>query len=177
MTGGANQISPSRLGLTSSVLYGIKFGVFPWRPLGLEVEAFNSTPHSKQQNVTFTAPGASVSTSVPGIHNRITVLAFNAILRYPGSWLQPYIGMGPALFFARAKNAGVSASDTTVGFNAQACLNVRLGQRWGVFGEYKYNWAKFQFDDIATVPAPIGKVVLNGIYSNNALVAGVSWYF
>jgi opacity protein-like surface antigen len=176
-TGGASSLSSSKLGLASSVLYGIKFGVFPWRPLGLEVEAFNSTPHSRQQNITFRGPGGSVSTTLPGINNRVTVLAFNAIIRYPGDWLQPYIGMGPGIFFVRSRGWGESVSDTTVGFNAQAGLNVRLGQRWGVFGEYKYNWAKLRFDNLADVGAPVGQIGLTGIYSNNAIVAGVSWYF
>jgi opacity protein-like surface antigen len=175
-TGGASFVDISRLALTSSALYGIKLGVFPWRPLGLEVEAFNSTPHTKQQNVIFTAPGASRSTTLPGFNNRVTVLAFNLIGRYPGKMFQPYIGMGPGLFFLRVRDAGGTESDTTVGFNAQAGLNVRISQHFGVFGEYKYNWAKVQFDHVANVPA-VGQVGLRGIYSNNALVAGVSWYF
>jgi opacity protein-like surface antigen len=175
--GGVSGVSINKVGLTSTVLYGGKLGVFPWRPLGLEVEAFTSTPHSKQQQgITFTAPGASVSTTLPGLHNRVTVLAFNLIGRYPGKRFQPYIGMGPAIFFASAKNGGATSSDTALGFNAQAGLNVRLGQRWGVFGEYKYNWARLHFDNIANLP-PINQIGLTGIYSNNAIVAGVSWYF
>jgi len=176
-TQGATGVTAKSLSLKSSALYGIKLGVFPTQPVGLEVEAFNSTPHSKQQAVTVTGPGGSVSGTLTGIDNRVTVLAFNIIGRYPGGVLQPYIGVGPALFFVRSIAAGRNASDTTIGFNAQAGLNVRFGRRWGVFGEYKYNWAKFRFDNIANFGAPVNEIGLKGIYSNNAIVAGVNWYF
>ncbi|HEY3197847.1 MAG TPA: outer membrane beta-barrel protein [Nitrospirales bacterium] len=171
-TGPSAGISASPLALKSSLLYGIKLGVFPWRWVGMEVEAFHSTPHTKQQTAIIRQAGTSISGTVAGIDQRVTVLAFNAIVRYPGRILQPYIGIGPALFFARVKDSTGSDSDTTVGFNAQAGLNVRLGQRFGVFGEYKYDWAQFTYGSGNSV-----QLGLKGVYSNNALVAGVSWYF
>jgi len=179
VTGAGRGLSQNNLALTSSFLYGMKLGVFPWRWVGLEVEAFNSTPHSKQQVETFNLPVGfgSVRKTLPGIDERVTVLAFNAIVRYPGHQFQPYIGVGPGLFFMRSKLGTASVSDTTVGLNAMAGLNVRIGKHLGIFAEYKYDWAKPHFENLYDLGVPNGNIGFKGIYSNNAIVAGVGWHF
>jgi len=157
----------------------MKLGVFPWRWVGLEVEAFNTNTHTKQQVETFNLPVGfgSVRKTLPGIDERVTVLAFNAIVRYPGSQFQPYIGVGPGLFFMRSKLGTASVSDTTVGLNAMAGLNVRIGKHLGIFAEYKYDWARPHFENLYDLGVPNGNIGFKGIYSNNAIVAGVGWHF
>jgi len=177
-TGGATNLSAHSLALTSSFLYGMKLGVFPWRWVGLEVEAFDTSTHTKQQAETFTLPAGTTTTrTLPGIDQHVTVLAFNTIVRYPGSQFQPYIGIGPGLFFMRAERGADSASDRTVGLNAMAGLNVRITKHLGIFAEYKYDWAKPHFDNLYNLGAPNGHVGFRGVYSNNAIVVGVGWHF
>ena len=74
---------------------------------------FTTTPHLKQQPATITIPanatlqgfgpvaGGTTSGTVSGDHFRVMTLASNAMFRYHKTRLQPYLGFGPALFFAR----------------------------------------------------------------------------
>jgi opacity protein-like surface antigen len=177
-TGGATHLSEDSLALTSSFLYGMKLGVFPWRWVGLEVEAFNTSTHTKQQAETFTLPAnTTTSRTLPGIDQRVTVLAFNTIVRYPGKQYQPYIGIGPGLFFMQSDLGAASVSNTTLGLNAMAGLNVRVNEHLGLFAEYKYDWAEPHFDNLYDLGRPNGHVGFKGVYSNNAIVAGVGWHF
>ena len=177
-TGAADGLSANNLPLTSSFLYGVKLGVFPWRWVGLEVEAFNTSTHTKQQAETLSGPGGfSTSASLSGIQERITVLAVNAIVRYTGNRFQPYIGVGPGLFFMRSRLGTESVSDATVGVNAMAGLNVRVTEHLGVFGEYKYDWARPHFENLYDLGSPNGHIGFKGIYTNNAIVVGVGWHF
>ena len=73
----------------------------------------------------------------------MTVAALNVILRWPGERFQPYIGAGPGVFFVDASNSLGSTSDTKLGFNGLAGLKVFLTRNVGLYGEYKYNNAKF----------------------------------
>ena len=92
--------------------------------VGVEIEGFNTTPHIKE---------SSFSTSS---HLRVTTLAFNAIARAKMMCdsddgrrsdsprasdrdarrdfcrLQPYVGAGLGLFFARASSAGLACPIT-----------------------------------------------------------------
>ena len=177
-TGGATHLSEDSLALSSSFLYGMKLGVFPWRWVGLEVEAFNTSTHTKQQAETFTLPARTLTSRIlPGIDQRVTVLAFNTIVRYPGKQYQPYIGIGPGLFFMRSELGAEDASSRTVGLNAMAGLNVRVTKHLGLFAEYKYDRARPHFDNLYDLRAPNGHVGFKGVYSNNAIVAGVGWHF
>jgi len=177
-TGGATHLSEDSLALTSSFLYGMKLGVFPWRWVGLEVEAFNTSTHTKQQAETFTLPGGTTtSRTLPGIDQNVTVLAFNTIVRYPGKQYQPYVGIGPGFFFMNSELGTASVSNTTVGLNAMAGLNFRVTEHLGVFAEYKYDWAKPHFDNLYDLGRPNGHVGFKGVYSNNAIVVGVGWHF
>lgn len=123
----------SDLSLKTSVVYGAKLGIFnsqvPW--VGFELETFTTTPHIEQQSV-------NGSIVVPGAHFRMTTVALNAILRYTGMQVHPYVGAGPAVFFAHASNVLGSFSDTSWGLNALAGLRFFLNQYLSVFTEYKF---------------------------------------
>jgi opacity protein-like surface antigen len=180
MRGGATGWSGQHLDLKSSALYGAKLGVFPWEWIGLEAELFNSVSLSKVQEQSFFSPTGSfccVRATIPGIGVRATVLAFNAIIRYPGKLLQPYAGIGPGLFFMRGKGPFGSDSDTSLGLNALAGLNFRISEQFGVFAEYKYNRVKVQFDNLFDAGGVIGPVGFKGTYSSHALVVGLGWHF
>lgn len=88
-TGSLTTLTPqiSDFDLANSIAYGAKLGYFPgggW--LGLEVEAFNTTPNIKSFE--------GSAGYVPGVHFRVTTIGLNLIARYPGRTYQPYIGIG-----------------------------------------------------------------------------------
>lgn len=184
--------------LADSVVYGGKVGHFfsdrmDW--LGLEMEAYNTTPHVKQDG------------PLPGVHQRVTTLAFNVIgrlkfgceakpvrtetrterdvkvdreIRYETHYerdfcrLQPYGGVGLGVFFAELSNNGSSASDNAVpGFNALAGLRYFVAERIALFGEYKYNFAPFEF----TGNGLGGAAGIQADYHANHIVGGLSLHF
>ena len=179
--------------LADSGVYGGKLGHFfgnrmDW--LGVEMEAFNTTPHVEQQGL------------VPGSHFRVTTLAFNLIgrlklgcktktertetrtereIRYETRYerefcrLQPYAGVGLGVFFANLSNNGNSVSDNAVpGLNALAGVRYYFTERIALFGEYKYNYAVFD----ASTSGPFGGAGgFKGDYQANHVVGGLSFHF
>jgi opacity protein-like surface antigen len=185
----------------NSGVYGVKAGYFlpdRWNWLGFEVEGFNTTPHIKQHPESV---GESVS---EGSHLRVTTLAFNVIARgkfacrsrgyeYERDYdsgrgirteyrdhefcpLQPYVGVGLGVFFARAKDADGSDSDNGVpGLNALAGIRYFFTEHVALFGEYKYNRATFTFDTIDSGNGAVGG--FKGTYSASMVVGGLSFHF
>jgi opacity protein-like surface antigen len=188
-TGIASGLNLGDFSLKNSGVYGLKIGYFLPRRLtwlGFEVEGFNTTPHIEETNL------------ISGTHLRVTTLAFNAIARlktmcqrhedhgrktggtedtvyryHEFCRLQPYVGVGLGVFFARASDEAGSVSDNGVpGLNALAGLRFYVTERIALFGEYKYNRATFDFDNIGG--ANIG---LKGDYSASHIVGGLSLHF
>lgn len=141
--------------LDESILYGGKIGHYfkavPW--LGLEAEVYNTTPHIKQQMITFSGPSGPIgSINVPGLHLRVlTVAPFNVMFRYHKARLQPYVGVGPGLFFARIEDPALTSNNTqsSMGFgvNAQAGVRYYITRQIALFGEGKFNYTQFSFDE------------------------------
>ena len=89
----------------SGLIFGLKVGFTPapartW--VGWELEAYRSS-HTVQA----LAAGYARSTL------DVTTVAFNFILRYPGTWAQPYVGVGPSI--NRAASYAFGGSDTSIG--------------------------------------------------------------
>lgn len=167
----ASGITLSDLAMQSSVAYGGKIGYFfpqlEW--LGIETEAYNTTPHVKQQSVTASGFGISVPFGTqPGFNMRVLTWGLNAIVRYPGKTFQPYVGAGLGIFFAEAKFQGQSESDTAPGLNALAGIRCFVTDRVALFAEYKYNRTTFSF------PTMFG---FDADYSANHFMGGVSFHF
>jgi len=141
--------------LQKSILYGAKIGHYfravPW--FGIEAEVYNTTPHIKQQVVTFNGPSGPVGQAeLPGLNFRVlTVAPFNLVLRYHKSKLQPYIGAGPGIFFARIHDpsltSGNSQSSVGIGINALVGLRYYFTRHVSLFGEGKFNYTRFSFDE------------------------------
>jgi opacity protein-like surface antigen len=192
----AGSTSPG-IDLKNSGIYGAKVGYFfpnrlNW--LGVEVEGFNTTPHLKQSAigpgehlrvttaaVNFIARGkfACSPRSDSDVSRRTTTETGTD--RYGRDYraetfcpLQPYVGVGLGVFFARA-NGGLgsrSDSDNAVpGLNALAGIRYFLTEHVAVFGEYKYNRASFNFDDLGP------GTTLKGDYSVSHIVGGLSFHF
>lgn len=148
----------------ASPFYGAKVGFFfPKREwFGLETEAFTSQLNIKQQTVVGGVPGTVFSETMPGSHLQLTTWAINAIVRSPSlvAELEPYGGIGPALFFS-------TSGDTTVslGVNLIAGARYFVMPQLALFGEFKYNRATLRTDSIT------------GDYSSQIFVFGLSLHF
>ena len=170
--------------LKTSDLYGVKLGHYfqavPW--LGLEAEAYSTTPHIKQQSITFSGPSGPVgSIELPGLNLRVvTVAPLNLTLRYHKTRLQPYIAVGPGIFFARIQDPSLTSdntqSSTNFGLNAQAGLRYYFTRHLTVFVEGKYNKVRFDFPE--TPPGiNFNLFGFNGTYNMFHVAFGLSYNF
>ena len=178
LNGAGTGVSSTDLKLGDGVMYGAKVGYYlpaalNW--LGFETELYNANVHTKQQTVTVTGPGGTLTGTMPGSSLRGTVVALNLMIRYPGSFLQPYVGAGPAVFFTRDKSAVASARDTSLGLNVLAGVRAMMTKNFGIFAEYKYNRTSVSYDNVVDPTAP--GIGLEGDYSSNTVAVGVSFHF
>jgi len=144
----------------------------------METEFFYTNPHVKQQDVTTTFPAGPFSSTdpFPGARMRVATWAVNAIVRFSGERFQPYIGVGPGVFWGRISGNDVNAagnnfgtgSDTSLGLNALAGARFFVTKRLALFGEYKYNRATFDFG---------GSAQLHFLYQAQHFVGGLSLHF
>ena len=166
--------------LKNSLLLGAKIGHYFSRArwFGLEAEMFYTTPHIKQQEITF-RNGTNVFTSaeVPGVNFHVlTIAPLNFVFRYPGNRLQPYIGVGPGIFIARLKDPSVtqgdnSQSSTKLGLNSFIGARYYLTRHVSAFAEGKYNYVRFNFSDN---PNFFG---FDATYTPISVALGVSYHF
>ncbi|MGE0472659.1 MAG: outer membrane beta-barrel protein [Nitrospirales bacterium] len=151
--------------------YGAKVGYFfqdrfDW--LGIEFETFTSNPHIKQQPVTASVGGSSITlNSVAGTHFRVITPAVNLIVRFPGYYVEPYAGGGVGAFIGTLSSSSGSDTDYSPGVNALGGLRFYLNDQVALFTEYKYNYTKFQFDES----------FIKGTYSSHNLYGGISFHF
>ncbi len=157
----------SDLDLDNSAMFGLKLGFSPppkvtW--FSWELEAFYSSPHVKQQTVTATTSGGSVSGEAAGSRMRHLVTAFNFVLRYPHGPVQPYVGVGPSIVWVRSSNPDTgTVSDSSWGLNLLAGTRIMMNDRIGGFIEFKHNRSSFIFPalkgDVNLSAAVVGLVL------------------
>lgn len=169
--------------------------------LGLEVEGFNTTPHLEQQN-NVPGTYLRVSTLAFNViaRKRLGCRAedresydrtrrtttydrdgrpdYDEDERTPGEEnarcpLQVYAGVGPAIFFAETSNQfGRSGDNGEVGVNALAGLKYFAHRNIAVFGEYKFNYAGFDFTQLQGTTAGV-----QGNYKASHFVGGLAIHF
>lgn len=90
----------------------------------------------------------------------------NIIIREPSlsESLQPYGGVGPALFFASASNGTSSSTAVSPGVNLIAGARYFVTPQWAIFGEFKYDLATLRFGGI------------KGDYSAQIFTIGVAFH-
>jgi hypothetical protein len=87
--------------------------------------------------------------------------------------LQVYAGAGPAIFFAETSNQlGRSTDNLEVGLNALAGMRYFVHRNVAVFGEYKFNYAGFDFTQIQGATSGI-----QGNYKASHFVGGLAVHF
>jgi len=162
------------LELQTAVMYGAKLGYYfesiKW--LGLETEVYNTNPHVKQQNVVVGGTSLGV---VSGSHLRVLNWSpVTVVARYQMGRLEPYAGVGLGLYFARLKDSasGDSTSSTTPGLNTQVGLRYRITDHVALFGEWKYNYARLNFDE-----TPTAFLKTDATYTAHHLVFGLGYHF
>jgi opacity protein-like surface antigen len=168
--------------LKTSANVGAKLGHYFSRAkwLGIETGISYTTPHIKEGTVTFSGPGGSLtSPTLSGVHQRLIIWNVASVMfRYPGNRLQPYVGVGPALFFGSVKGptAPPGQSTTSIGFEAQAGVRYFLTRRWALFGEGTYDRARLSYSSNDSDPNadPFG---FRATYSAFTLNLGVSYHF
>jgi opacity protein-like surface antigen len=182
-TGFPSGVTSSELLLHNSVMYGAKVGYYfdqlPW--LGVEMEAFHSTPHVKQQTAILSSSDGSTlaSGAISGQDLRVTNFApVNIVVRYQKMGpLEPYAGIGLGVFFARIHDArsGESSSDNLKpGLNTQVGLRWRITKNLSLFGEWKYNHASLDFNYSTPTGAAGGT---QGTYRTHIAAGGIGWHF
>ena len=159
------------LDLENSAMGGGKVGYyFPnWKyvGLGVETEGFFTWPNITQQEAKGMGGRCSTCTLFePGAEWEVTTWGINAVARYPGKRLQPYVGAGLGIFFAKESFGRVSISKNWVpGLNVLAGVRGFVTPAIALFAEYKYNRATFNLG------------FLKGDYSTNMAVGGLSVHF
>lgn len=139
---------------------------FPW--LGVELEVFTTKPDIEAQvvqtnqdiqfNPVNIAPGGICSfypTSTPTcpqlIHKdgslqvpssslRVFTAAANVLIRYPGRWCEPYVGVGVGAFYFRGTGS-IVGDQVVPGLNGLWGIKLFPTDEWGLFVEGKYNRA------------------------------------
>ena len=166
-TSGLSGLTAPDFDLQNSVAYGLKLGYFPGESwIGLEAEAFHTSPHLKSLVVN--------DVYVPGIHFRVTTVGLNLIARYPGKTYQPYIGIGGGVAIGHVGNSATTTSDTDSASSLQLLAGLRafVTPRVAVFTEYKYTDATFQFN------GAFGSVGgFQADYAAQHVTFGVSYHF
>jgi opacity protein-like surface antigen len=96
------------------------------------------------------------------------------MLRPLPQWhLQPYAGIGPAVFFAHLDVDTFSATDTALGLDVRAGLDWRFLPPFGLFVEYRFTHVAHEFSDLFRGVPTVVKTTLD----NHHILFGVSLRF
>jgi hypothetical protein len=169
--------------LKNSLMLGAKLGHYFTRArwMGIETGLSYANPHIKQGSLTFSGSGgppASTGT-LSGVDQRMIIWDVATLMfRYPKYRLQPYVGVGPALFFASLKgpSAPPGQSGTAIGLNVEGGARYYMTRRWALFGELQYHRARIGYTSNDSDPAadPFG---FRATYSALTASVGLSYHF
>jgi len=167
--------------MQNSLSVGGKLGHFftKARWLGIETGVFYSTPHIKEGSLTFSGPGGSQTSPIlPGVHQRMVTWDTSIIFRHPGYRLQPYIGIGPSVYFAslNGPDAPPGQSATAFGFNTEIGLRYYITRSWALFGEGKFNYARISYSSNDSDP-DADPFAFRATYTPLTFNLGVSYHF
>ena len=167
--------------MQNTLSLGGKLGHFFTRArwIGIETGAYYSTPHIKEGSLVFSGPGGSLTSPIlPGVHQRMITWDSSIIIRYPGFRLQPYIGIGPSVYFAslNGPDAPPGQSATAFGFNAEIGLRYYITRRWALFGEGKYNYARINYSSNDSDPNA-DPFAFRATYTPLTFSLGISYHF
>jgi outer membrane protein W len=168
--------------LKNSFMLGAKIGHYFSRAkwIGIESGISFANPHVKEGNLTLSNSNGSASGTFSGIHQRMIIWDVATLMfRYPGYRLQPYVGIGPALFFATLKGptAPPGQSALGIGLNGEIGARYYITRNWALFGEGQYHLAPhlgYISNDSNPAADPFG---FRATYSALTISLGVSYSF
>ncbi len=149
------------------------------RWLGIETGLFYSTPDIKEGSLVFSGPGGSLTSPIlASVDQRMITWDNSIIFRYPRYRLQPYIGIGPSVYFAslNGHDAPPGQSATAFGFNTEIGLRYYITRSWALFGEGKYNYARINYSSNDSDPNA-DPFAFRATYTPLTFSLGVSYHF
>ncbi len=168
--------------LKNSLMLGVKLGHYltkvPW--VGIETGLSFANPHVKAGSLTFSnSVGSATVDGLAGLSHRMIIWDVATLMfRYPGHRLQPYVGVGPALYFASLKGpeAPPGQSATAIGLNAELGARYYITRSWALVGEMQYHRARLGYisNDDNDLADPFG---FRATYSALTFSLGVSYSF
>ncbi len=168
--------------LKNSLMLGAKLGHYftkaPW--VGIETGVSFANSHVKEGSLTLSGPGGFATLDgLSGLSHRMIIWDVATLMfRYPGHRLQPYVGVGPALYFASLKGpaAPPGQSATAIGLNAELGARYYITRRWALVGEMQYHRARLGYtsNDDNDAADPFG---FRATYSALTFSLGVSYSF
>ena len=133
---------------------GFKIGLFPHFAggyLGIELESFgqnNSLRFPVEENGIATGKGKS------GLITYSSMV--NLLLRYPGRYIRPYMGIGGGLSNGILRHADIpgrldnnTEMASAPGYQFFGGIQLVIADNWFVFGEYKYSAANYHWNQLA----------------------------
>jgi len=172
-TGSFQGARSNDLDLNSQAAFGIKIGRmftggFRW--LGLEFDYSHSDADIVAQRVTASAPILGITQQngrTPGVGLSVNHMTANLIVRYPGSQIQPYVGVGGGLGLSVLRTTPESETVVYPVFNVFIGMKVFVTKHVAFFTEYKHARATVEFSDNH----------FEGDLRTNWLMAGLAWHF
>ena len=179
---GIGGLGVSEQNLKNSLMLGAKFGHYftKARWVGIETGLSYANPHVKEGSLEFSGPGGFLPVNdLPGLSQRMIIWDVATLMfRYPGHRLQPYVGVGPALYFASLKGpeAPPGQSATAIGLNAELGARYYITRNWALVGEMQYHRARLGYisNDDNDLADPFG---FRATYSALTFSLGISYHF
>ncbi|MBS0184197.1 MAG: outer membrane beta-barrel protein [Nitrospira sp.] len=152
-TGSFSGVTSNDLTLNNQAAFGLKVGHVlhgSLRWLGLEFDFSHSDANIADQRVTAGAPILGITQQngrTPGVGLSVNHMTVNVIARYPGSQVQPYVGVGGGLGLSRLRTAPQDETAVYPVFNVLIGMKVPVTKHVALFTEYKHARATVEFSD------------------------------
>jgi hypothetical protein len=135
----------SNLSSDPGFIGGLKVGsYFGNSPFGVEAESYYSQLSVPTQTGVISGPGGSVSAVWNGGTGHVWTAAGNLLLRYPGTQIQPYVGVGGAFVYYWDS----FRSATAPGLNLLGGVRAKITDDISLFGEFKYLYSRLTLGNL-----------------------------
>jgi len=139
------QGSGSNLSSDPGFVGGLKDGsYFGNSPFGIEGEGYYSQLSVPTQTGVISGPGGSVPAVWNGGTGHVWTAAGNFLLRYPGTQIQPYVGVGGAFVYYYDSHR----SATAPGLNLLSGVRGKITDDLSLFAEFKYLYSRLTLDNL-----------------------------
>lgn len=144
----------SDLKLQTGPMVGMKLGFWGSerdtiaRWFGVELDGSYTQTKIKEQPATVSVGAFRLNGLVDETRVKLMTGAVHFLVRFPQGPIQPYVGAGPALVYARVSDSYSfsAANSTTLGLSAVGGVRVAFTDNFGAFLEYKHIRSELDFD-------------------------------